>query len=171
MFSWRIYTDGARGFVLLIAISIMLLVTVSAAPARSVQAPPLLVGLERDLAALRAQLEVVPMRALGPYRSEDASNTGIADGGAAFRWEAIATIMRGANRRAGALKAQHRDPGAAATARMDALRFDLRTLEHRLARLRSASSEAETVEAQIQTEQTLATLERALADLHRPRLN
>lgn len=60
MFSWHFYTDRMRVFVLLIALSLVLLINVSASPARSMEIAPLAVSLEHDLAALHAQQELLP---------------------------------------------------------------------------------------------------------------
>jgi hypothetical protein len=172
MFSWRLYTDRMRVLVLLLAISLTLLIHVSGTLARPGEAAPLLVSLERHLAALRVHLEGVAAQDRGPSRPEIAFNAGIADGGTTFRWQAIATILRGANRKAADLGAHFKEPGdAAAMASLDALRIELHTLEHRLVRLRAASRGAEAAAARTQAEQMLAALGRTLADLRRPRLN
>jgi hypothetical protein len=57
------------------------------------------------------------------------------------------------------------------TASLQAFRIDLRSLEHRLALLRTASSDVEAATARKQAEQTLAALEHTLADLRRPGMN
>lgn len=167
MFGRRLYRDRMRILVLLIAISLTLLVNVSGTLARPGEAPPSLVSLERHLAALRVQLEAMATEDAVLDRPDVAFNAGIADGGTTSRWEAIATILRGANRRAAELRADH----ALSAESVDVLRDDLRNLEHRLARLRAASGRAEAAEARIQTERTLASLEQALAHLQSPHLN
>jgi hypothetical protein len=172
MFSWRLYTDRWRVLALLLAISLTLLTQISGTLARPGDASLLLVNLERDLAALRVQLEDVVAGDPGAVRPEVAFNAGIADGGTTSGWAAIATILRTANRRAAALDARF-DEGldAPMTASLQAFRIDLRTLEHRLVLLRAASSDVETAAARKQAEQTLAALERTLADLRRPAMN
>jgi hypothetical protein len=172
MFSWRLPMDRMRVLVLLLAISLTLLVHVSGTLARPGEVAPLLFGLERHLAALRVHLEGVAAQEPGPQRPEVAFNAGIADGGATSRWQAIATIMRGANRKAADLGAHFNGPDdAAAMASLDALRIELHTLEHRRARLRAASRGTEAAAARTRAEQALAALGRTLADLRRPRLN
>jgi multidrug resistance efflux pump len=167
MFGRRRYTDRMRIFVLLIAISLTLLVNVSGTLARPGGASLPLISLERHLAALRVQLEATAAEDAELQRPEVAFNAGIADGGTTSQWEAIATILRSATRRAAELRADQ----ALSSADLDVLRIDLRTLEHRLARLRAASDETEAVEARVEAELTLASLERAVAGMRSARPN
>lgn len=164
MFSKHLFSESTRPFVLLIALSLTLLVGISATAARPGQVAPLLAGLERDIGALRAQLGVVPPVEVGRFSA--AAEAGMADGGAAYRWEAITTIVRGAHRRSADLHARllHLDDETARST-LDEFRTGLHALEHRLGQLRAASDGSEAGTARADADRVLGELEHILAGL------
>ena len=109
-----------RPFWLLVALAVSLLLSVSATATRAGSVEPgaagvaaLVGGIERNLAALRAQLELVGVDESDPGRSslreQVALNPGLGDGGRVFRLRAMEAIVRALDRRVdGLIAAQHR---------------------------------------------------------------
>ena len=108
-----------RPFWLLVALALSLLLSVST-PARAAGPDPsagvaeLMGGIERNLAALRAQLELIGVDDADPgrapsLREQIALSPGLGDGGRVFRLRAMEAIVRALDRRVdGLIEAQHR---------------------------------------------------------------
>lgn len=97
------FSDHQRPFWLLVALAVMLLITVSTGIARGGPTEQLLIGLARDLGALRAQLEAARVEPAAPASERLAFNADIASGDAGFHTRAVSTVLRSAKRRAGRL--------------------------------------------------------------------
>jgi hypothetical protein len=153
------FSEHQRPFWLLVAIAIMLLVSVAqaASPAR-------LVGiLQRDLGALRAQLEQLdPWHGDSGHRTV-AFNADLGDGSPAFHRLSIVTIGRAAGRHLDALVASYRNARDEERVRIaESLRLVMYELTERIDRLGRPSSAATTVALRGEVEAVLSDLERGL---------
>jgi hypothetical protein len=101
--------EHVRPLVLIAALAVVLLASVSTTMATSASALSLVDGLRRDLGAVRVQLErIAPVPAELPQQSV-AFNTDLGDGGSAFRHRSMATILRSAARRLESLATGYRN--------------------------------------------------------------
>jgi hypothetical protein len=150
-----------RPFWLLVALALMLLVSVSITVAAAASPIRLAGTLQRDLGALRAQLEQIdPWRAEGERRSV-AFNADLGDGSPAFRRQTLVTMLHAAGRRLERLIAACRDDES--RRRAATLRLDMVELAGRVDRLIGATSPTAVVAARGEVEATLDRLERDLA--------
>ena len=153
------FSEHQRPFWLLVAIAIMLLVSVAqaASPAR-------LVGnLQRDLGALRAQLEQLdPWHGDSGHRTV-AFNADLGDGSPAFRRLSMVTVARAAGRHLDALIATYRNARDEDRVRIaESLRLVMYELTERIDRLGRPSSPATTIALRGEVEAVLSDLERGL---------
>jgi hypothetical protein len=132
-------SEHQRPFWLTVALSILLLASVSITIAHAAHPTRLAYDLKRDLAALRAQLELIDPWARETARQTVASNTDLGDGSPAFQRHSMVTIVGAANRRLERLLDGEREQGGHPRVRnTEALRlamFDLRQQIDRLARV------------------------------------
>ena len=151
-----------RPFWLTVALSVMLLVSVSitiahAHPARLAH------DLKRDLGALRAQLELIDPWQRDAGRQTVAFNTDLGDGGPAFQRHSMVTIVGAANRRLERLLDGYREQGNdARVSAAEALRLTMRDLKEQIDQLARAADPAEAAAAR---ERIVALLDRAEPEL------
>jgi type II secretory pathway component PulJ len=133
------HAHHGRPFWLLAALAVALLVSVSTTMASTASALALVEGLQRDLSAVRAQLERADPGALGVGQQSVAFNADLGDGGTAFRHRSMATILRSANRRLENLVTGYRRAGDARRAAMaETAQLELQELDRRLRHLGNA---------------------------------
>ncbi|MGH6899937.1 MAG: hypothetical protein ACREJ5_25855 [Geminicoccaceae bacterium] len=127
-----------RPFWLTVALSVLLLVSVSITIAHAANPTRLASDLRRDLGALRVQLEVIDPSDGQGARQTITFNADLGDGSPAFRRHSMATMAATANRRLERLIESYRQEGSDSRARSAAtLRlamYDLRQQIDRLAR-------------------------------------
>lgn len=104
-------SEHERPLLLLAAFAVVLLASISTTMATTASALSLIDGLQRDLGAVRAQLERIDPAPLETGRQTVAFNADLGDGGSAFRHRSIATILRSASRRLESLVAGYRHAG------------------------------------------------------------
>lgn len=105
------YSGHQRPFWLTVALSVMLLVSVSITIAHAANPIRLAYDLKRDLSALRAQLEQIDPQAPEATRRTIAFNADLGDGGPAFRRHTMVTMAATANRRLERLIESYREEG------------------------------------------------------------
>lgn len=130
------FSELERPFVLLVALAVMLLVSVSVTVAHAASTVRLAHGIERDLGALRVQLEQVDPWQADLGRRSAAFNADLGDGSPAFRRLSLTTIVRAANRRLERLIESYRQDGDDRRVRTaEALRLAMYDLQHEIDRL------------------------------------
>jgi hypothetical protein len=92
-------SEHKRPFWLTVALSVMLLVSVSITVAQAANPARLAHEIRRDLGALRAQLELIDPSERDAGRQTVAFNTDLGDGGPVFQRHSMVTIVAAANRR------------------------------------------------------------------------
>jgi hypothetical protein len=158
------FSEHQRPFWLLVAIAITLLVSVSVTVAQAASPARLVGNLQRDLGALRAELE-----RLDPWPGDSgpqtvAFNADLGDGSPAFRRLSMVTIGRAAGRDLEALIASLRHGRDEEGARVaEALRPVMRELTEGVDRLSRPASPAITLALRGEVEAVLGDLERGLA--------
>lgn len=105
-------SDTGRALTLLAALALILLVHVSATLAAGPLAGPPRLRLERDLAALRVQLDTLPERFIETALGELSFNTAIGNGDPEHRWQTLIAMTHSAQRGAGDLRQSFRQAGA-----------------------------------------------------------
>jgi hypothetical protein len=139
-------SEHQRPFWLTVALSIMLLASVSITIAQAAHPSRLAYDLKRDLGALRAQLELIDPWDQDAGRQSVASNTDLGDGSPAFQRHSMVTIAGAANRRLERLLDSYLEQGSDARARTaEALRLALYDLRHQIDQLARAADPAEAV--------------------------
>jgi hypothetical protein len=158
--------ERQRPFWLLVALAIMLLVCVSITVAEAASPIRLAGTLQRNLAALRVQLEQIePWTSAGERRTV-AFNADLGDGSAAFRRQSMVTMTRAAGRRLDQLIAAYREARDDERRRVaEALSLGMVDLTGRVDRLAGATSPATVVALRGEAEAALDRLERSLAQL------
>jgi hypothetical protein len=152
-----------RPFWLTVALSVMLLVSVSITIAHAAHPTRLVHDLKRDLAALRAQLELIDPWQRDAGRQTVAFNTDLGDGGPAFQRHSMVTVVGAANRRLERLLEGYRAQGYAAGVRTaEALRLTMREMQHQIDGMARAADPAEAAAAR---ERIVALLDRAEPEL------
>jgi hypothetical protein len=104
-------SEYERPLLLLAAFAVVLLASISTTMASSASALSLIDGVQRDLSAVRAQLERADPATSADGQQSVASNADLGDGGSAFRHRSMATILRSAKRRLENLIAGYRKAG------------------------------------------------------------
>jgi hypothetical protein len=159
-------SEHQRPFWLTVALSIMLLASVSITIAQAAHPSRLAHDLKRDLGALRAQLELIDPWARDAGRQIVASNTDLGDGSPAFQRHSMATIVGAANRRLERLLDGYRRDGAAARVRTaEALRLAMHDLQRQIDRLARTADPAEAAAVRERIGSLLDRSERELAVL------
>ena len=137
-------SDHQRPFWLTVALSIVLLASVSITIAQAAHPSRLAHDLRRDLGALRVQLELIDPWSRDGERQSVASNTDLGDGSPAFQRHSMATIAGAANRRLERLLDGYREQGSGAHVRAaEALRLAMYDLQHQIERLARVAEPAE----------------------------
>lgn len=137
-------SEYERPLVLLIALAVMLLAGLGT-QAGALRGP--LESLQRDLGALRVQLERVEALLLEDHHAV-AVGTDIGDGSPAFRRQTLTTILRTAHRRLDRLSVAPRQVRAEGRmAQLDRLRLGLLELQVRFDGLTGASDAAQAAKA------------------------
>jgi hypothetical protein len=156
-------SEHQRPFWLTVALSIMLLASVSITIAQAAHPSRLAHDLKRDLGALRAQLELIDPWERDAGRQSVASNTDVGDGSASFQRHSMATIVSAANRRLARLLDGYREQGSDARVRTaEALRLAMHDLQQQIDRLARTTDPAEAVAAR---ERIAASLDRSEREL------
>ena len=129
-------------FLLIAAFAVVLLVTISTTMASHAAPLPLIDGLQRDLGAIRAQLERTDPAPFETARQSVASNADLGDGGSAFRHRSMVTILRSAKRRLENLVTGYRNAGDVGRAEVaESAQLELQELFGRVHYLGNASDE------------------------------
>jgi hypothetical protein len=148
-----------RPFWLTVALSVMLLVSVSITIAHAANPIRLAADLRRDLGAMRVQLEVIGPSDRGSARQTITFNADLGDGGPAFRRHSMATMAATANRRLERLIESYREEGSDSRARSAAtLRLAMYDLREQIDRLARTTEPAATTALR---EKIVATLDRS----------
>ena len=157
------FSEHQRPFWLLVALAIMLLVSVSTTVAQAANPARLAGNLQRDLGALRAQLEQLDTWHGDGGQQTVAFNADLGDGSPAFRRLSMVTIGRAAGRHLEALIASYRQARDEERARgAESLRLAMYELTERVDRLSRPSSPATTMALRGEVEAALGNLERGL---------
>ena len=139
-------SEHQRPFWLTVALSIMLLASVSITIAQAAHPSRLAHDLKRDLSALRAQLELIDPWTRDAARQTIASNTDLGDGSPAFQRHSMVTIVAAASRRLERLLDGEREQGGHARVRStEALRLAMYDLQQQIDRLARVADPAEAV--------------------------
>jgi hypothetical protein len=163
------YSEHQRPFWLLVALAIMLLALVSITVAQAASPTRLVGTLQRDLGAIRAQLEQIEPGYDESGRRTVAFNADLGDGGPAFRRLSMATIARAASRHLEALVASYRSAGDAERTRIaQDLGVQMYQLSERIDRLGRLASPATTAALLGEVDVALSRLEQGLAPLVPP---
>ena len=156
-------SEHQRPFWLTVALSVLLLASVSITIAHAADPTRLAHGLKRDFGALRAQLEQIDPSGKEAGGQSVAFNADLGDGGAAFRRDSMATIVHAASRRLERLIEGYRQNGDAARARTaETLRLAMYDLQRQIDQLARAAEPAEAEAALARIE---ALLDRAEGEL------
>jgi hypothetical protein len=159
-------SEHQRPFWLTVALSVLLLASVSITIAHAADPTRLAHGLRRDFGALRAQLEQIDPADRKAGGQTVAFNADLGDGGAAFRRDSMATIVNAASRRLERLIESHRQNGDAARARTaETLRLALYDLQRQIDQLARAAEPAEAAAALARIEKLLDRAEGELGVL------
>jgi hypothetical protein len=159
-------SEHQRPFWLTVALSVLLLASVSITIAHAADPARLAHGLKRDFGALRAQLEQIDPSATHADGRTVAFNADLGDGGAAFRRDSMITIVNAAGRRLERLIDGYREDGAAARVRTaEALRLAVYELQRQIEQLARAGEPATTEAVRARIEALLDGAEDALGEL------
>jgi hypothetical protein len=133
-------SEHDRVFLLLVAFAVVLLASISTTMASSALPLPLIDGLQRDLGAIRAQLERADPAPFEAGQQSVAFNADLGDGGSAFRHRSMATILRSAKRRLENLVTGYRNAGDARRAEVaESAQLELQELYGRVHYLGNAT--------------------------------
>lgn len=159
-------SEHQRPFWLTVALSVLLLASVSITIAHAADPARLAHGLKRDLGALRAQLEQIDPWTREVGGQSVAFNADLADGSPAFQRGSMVTVIGAANRRLERLINGYRQHGNDARARTaEALRLAMYDLQRQIDVLARAAEPAEAETARAQIEALLDRAERGLSVL------
>ena len=157
-------SEHQRPFWLLVALAIMLLVSISVTVAHAASPSRLAGTLQRDLTALRAQLEQIDPWHAESERRTVAFNADLGDGSPAFRRESMVTVVRGAGRRVERLIAAYHQVQDEERRRLaETLRLGMYDLSEQVDRLGRAATPATIVAQRGEVAAALDRLERSLA--------
>jgi hypothetical protein len=159
-------SEHQRPLWLLVALSVLLLALVSVTVAEAASPMRLIGTLQRDLGALRVQLEQIePWESEGGRRTA-AFNADLGDGGPTFRLLSMVTVARAASRHSEALVATYRAGRDHERARIaDSLRLDMAELAQRIERLSRPATAAANTALLGEVSAVLTRLETTLAQL------
>jgi hypothetical protein len=137
-------SEHQRPFWLTVALSVMLLVSVSITVAQAANPARLAQEIRRDLGALRAQLELIDPSERDAGRQTVAFNTDLGDGGPVFQRHSMVTIVAAANRRLERLLETQREPaGDARVGAAESLGMAMHDLQRQVDQLARAADSAE----------------------------
>ena len=152
-----------RPFWLTVALSVMLLVSVSITVAQAANPARLGNEIRRDLGALRAQLELIDPSEPDAGRQTVAFNTDLGDGGPVFQRHSMVTIVAGANRRLERLLESNREQGGDARVHAgESLRTAMYDLQRQTDQLARAADPAQVAAVR---ERIMALLDRCEREL------
>jgi len=152
-------SEHQRPFWLTVALSVLLLVSVSITIAHAANPVRLASDLRRDLGALRLQLELVDGANEQGARQTITFNADLGDDSQAFRRGSMVTMAATANRRLERLIESYRVEGSESRARTAAtLRLAMHELRQQIERLARTTGPAE---ATVVREQIVAALDRS----------
>jgi hypothetical protein len=152
-----------RPFWLTVALSVMLLVSVSITMAQAANPARLAHELRRDFGALRAQLELIDPAERDAGRQTVAFNTDLGDGGPAFQRHSLVTIASAANRRVERLlESEFAQGGNAREPAGKSLRTAMHDLQRQIDQLARAEGPAQAAEGR---ESIVALLDRCEREL------
>ena len=157
---------------LIAAFSVVLLASVSTTMASLAAPLPLVEGLQRDLAAIRVQLERTDPEPFDIGRQSAAFNADLGDGGMEFRHRSMATILRSAKRRLESLMTGYRTAGDAQRAALaESAQLELQELHGRVHYLGNAedTSSSTWLRKRLEAEALIDRLQGRLAGLLPPR--
>jgi hypothetical protein len=155
-----------RPFWLTVALSVMLLVSVSITIAHAANPTRLAYDLKRDFGALRVQLELIDPSERDAAGQTIAFNADLGDGGPTFRRDSMVTVLAAANRRLERLIESYREEGSEDRARTAAtLRLAMYDLRQQVDRLARTADPVEAAMLQGQVKGALDRSERGLSDL------
>jgi hypothetical protein len=155
--------EHQRPFWLTVALSVILLVSVSITVAQAANPARLADEIRRDLGALRAQLELIDPSAQDAGRQTVAFNTDLGDGGPVFQRRSMVTIVAAVNRRLERLLESEREQ--AGDVRLDAAE-SLGTAMHDLqGQVDQLARAADPAEAAAVRERIVALLDRCEREL------
>ena len=156
-------SEYQRPFWLTVALSVMLLVSVSITVAQAANPARLAHEIRRDLGALRAQLELIDPSERDAGRQTVAFNTDLGDGGPVFQRHSMVTIVAAANRRLERLLESDRAQGGDARVRAgESLRTAMHDLQRQIDQLARAADPAEAAAVR---ERIVALLDRCEREL------
>ena len=159
-------SEHQRPFWLTVALSILLLASISITIAHAADPARLAYGIKRDLGALRAQLEQIDPQAQEAGGQTVAFNADLGDGSPAFRRDSMVTIVSAASRRLERLIDGYRQQGNAARLRTaEALRLAIYDLQRQIDQMARAAEPAEAVAARARIDALLDRAERGLSVL------
>jgi hypothetical protein len=137
-------SEHQRPFWLTVALSVMLLVSVSITVAQAANPARLAHEIRRDLGALRAQLELIDPSERDAGRQTVAFNTDLGDGGPVFQRHSMVTIVAAANRRLERLlESQRAQAGDARVGAAESLGTAMHDLQRQVDQLARAADPAE----------------------------
>ncbi len=156
-------SECQRPFWLTVALSVMLLVSVSITVAQAANPARLAHEIRRDLGALRAQLELIDPSARDAGRQMVAFNTDLGDGGPVFQRHSMVTIVAAANRRLDRLLEGRREQaGDARTGAAESVAAAMHDLQRQVDQLARAEDPAEAAAVR---ERIVALLDRCEREL------
>jgi hypothetical protein len=156
-------SEYRRPFWLTVALSVMLLVSVSITIAQAAHPTRLANELKRDLGALRVQLELIDPLERDAGRETVAFNTDLGDGGQVFQRHSMVTIVAAADRRLERLLESDRAQGGDARVRAEqSLRTAMDDLQRQIDQL---ARTPEPAEATAVRERIVALLDRCEREL------
>lgn len=160
------FSDCKRPLWLVLALAAAIMVGLSSPGAQARPVGFLLQTLERDLGALRAQIEQVVARPSQPGAAMIAFNADLGDGGTGFHRTAMAATLRTAQRSAALLEQRFREQHEAKRLELaQRLALGLQVLERSLVAMRDAPEAAGLELAWSAAEGELRALERIVAAL------
>jgi hypothetical protein len=155
-------SEHRRPFWLTVALSVMLLVSVSITMAQAANPARLAHELRRDFGALRAQLELIDPSERDGGRQTVAFNTDLGDGGPVFQRHSLVTIVSAANRRVERLLESDRAQGGVARGAGESLRTAMHDLQRQVDQLARAEGPAQAAAVR---ESIVASLDRCEREL------
>lgn len=162
------FSDCKRPLWLVLALAAAIMVGLSSPGAQARPVGFLLQTLERDLGALRAQIEQVVARPSQPGATTIGFNAELGEGGTGFHRTAMAATLRTAQRSAALLDQRLREQGDAQRLELaQRLALGLQVLERSLVAMRDAPEAAGLELAWSAAEGELRALERIVAQLRR----
>jgi hypothetical protein len=160
------FSGHQRPFWLLVALAVMLLISVSITVAQADSPTRLVEILQRDLGALRVQLEQIDPRHDAGGQETVTFNTDIADGSAAFRRSSMATLVHTTERHLERLLDVYREMQDQKRVQLaEMLQLSMYELRERIDRLAGPAEPATTIALRDQASSVLDELDQGLGRL------